>query len=159
MLLRLLLLGILSFSVYAEQEVVDTFGAWSKICAEVADAPIRCQIVQSASQNETKQLVFQTAVGFVDGSDKPIMFLTAPLGIFLPKGVTVIVGEETEGLTATVQRCDGKGCLALMAMEPEFVAKLEKGISAKIYFGANKDRTVALPLDLTGFKKGLRSLK
>lgn len=140
----------------AEQEIESTFGDWSKICTldEASDTRV-CQIVQSANQND--QLVFQSAIGYVEGNEQPIMYLTAPLGIFLPKGITVIV-EENPGLTAIVQRCDGKGCLALLALEDATIDAMRKGTDAKIIFAANAQQNVSLPLSLDGFTAAFRSL-
>jgi invasion protein IalB len=156
--LNILLLSLLPFAVSADQDVVETFGAWSKICAEFADSGDRCQIVQSVNQTASKQRIFQTAVGYEPGNDKPIMFLTAPLGIFLPRGISVKVGDEAEGLTASIQRCDASGCLAVMVMEEDFVSSLVQGRKAKIYFSNTSENRVSVPLNLDGFKQAFNSL-
>lgn len=142
------------------QEVVEKFDAWSKICVTNSDQEKPpCQIVQSATQNATGSVVFQTAVGYIADNDKPLMFMTAPLGIFLPKGITVVVDDDEQGLTVPVQRCDAKGCLAVLVMERDFVRKLERGDGARAIFAANAERNVALPIDLTGFRKAFRSVR
>ncbi|XOV88420.1 MAG: invasion associated locus B family protein [Pseudomonadota bacterium] len=140
------------------QRVEATFGDWSRICSSNPEGATVCQIVQSANQNESGQLVFQTAVGYVADNERPIMYLTAPLGIFLPRGISIFVDDSEEGLTATVQRCDGSGCLGLLAMTEAFVDKLKKGKAAKLVFGATATQNVSLPLSLDGFTKAFNSL-
>lgn len=140
------------------QRVEETYGDWSRICT-TSDENRVCQIVQTANQNESGQLVFQTAVGYVSDNERPIMYLTAPLGIFLPRGISIFVDEEEQGLTATVQRCDQNGCLGVLAMEPALVDKLKKGQAAKMIFGASAQRNVSIPLSLTGFTRAFNSLE
>lgn len=139
------------------QAVEETFGDWSRICTTDAENRV-CQIVQTANQNESGQLVFQTAVGYVADNERPIMYMTAPLGIFLPRGLSIFVDDETDGLTATVQRCDANGCLGVLAMEPELVDKLKKGSNAKVIFGVSAQQNVSVPMSLTGFTNAFNSL-
>lgn len=140
------------------QKIVKSFGDWSKICVEQEKGGKLCQIVQSANQNSTGKLVFQTAVGYVPDNDKPIMYLTGPLGIFLPKGISVFV-DDNPGLTATVQRCDGSGCLALLALNEDMLKQLQSGKKGKLVFAANAKQNVSLPLSLGGFKDAFNSLE
>lgn len=143
----------------SQQEVLATYGDWSKICAAGENDERVCQIVQSANQNDTGRLVFQTAVGYVSDNERPIMYLTAPLGIFLPRGISVFVDDAEEGLTATVQRCDANGCLAVLALEDTFVTQLKRGAEAKLVFAANAQQNVSLPMSLTGFTRAFDSLE
>jgi len=142
-----------------EQQIEATFGDWSKICTTNQNDQHVCQIVQSANQNESGKLVFQTAVGYVADNEKPIMYLTAPLGIFLPRGISIFVGDEENGITATVQRCDASGCLGVLALEDSLVDKLKQGNEARLVFAANVQQNVALPLSLAGFTKAFNSLE
>lgn len=141
------------------QQVEATFDDWSRICTNAESGEEVCQIVQSANQNESGRLVFQTAVGYVADNDRPIMYLTAPLGIFLPRGISIFVDEEEDGLTATVQRCDANGCLAVLALEENWVDKLKKGGEAKLIFAASAQQNVSVPLSLTGFTDAFNSLE
>lgn len=150
-----------SFSVLAEeqpeQRVEGTFGDWVKLCTDRDERTV-CQIVQTAN-HESGRLVFQTAVGYVADNDRPVMYLTAPLGIFLPKGISLIVDEDENGVRATVLRCDENGCLAVLAMSDELLARLKRGNEARLFFGATAQRNVEIPLSLTGFTDGFESLE
>jgi invasion protein IalB len=156
-LVLLTTLSALATAAEPKQDVLQTWGDWSKICTTSDDDKRVCQIVQSANQNESGALVFQTAVGYVDDTDKPVMYLTAPLGIFLPRGITVVI-DDKPGVTATVQRCDGNGCLGLLVLEPDFVDALKKAAAAKLVFAASAKQNVSIPLSLNGFAAALEGL-
>lgn len=138
-----------------EQRVDQTWGDWSKICT--TGEPAVCQIVQSANQDETGNLIFQTSIGYVQDNDEPIMYLTAPLGIFLPRGISVIV-DENPPLTARVQRCDGNGCLGLLALSTDAISSFRKGTKAQVVFAASAQQNVSVPLSLDGFSQAFDAL-
>ncbi|MEX0941953.1 MAG: invasion associated locus B family protein [Pseudomonadales bacterium] len=131
-----------------QQKVEQTWGDWSRICT--TGEPRVCQVVQSANQDETGNLIFQTSIGYVANNDRPIMYLTAPLGIFLPRGISVIVDDDPP-LTATVQKCDGNGCLGLLALSQDAIESLKAGTQAQVVFGASAQQNVSIPLSLDGF--------
>ena len=152
----LITLALLPLSLCAEQDqgAENTWGDWSKICSEDEST---CQIVQNANQNE--KLVFQTAVGYVKDNDRPILFLTGPLGINLPKSISVFIDENEQGKKAVMQRCDAKGCLALLAMEEDFLKTWLDGKTGKIIFTDSASKVVQLPISLDGFKTAFEKLK
>jgi len=158
-LLVFVFMTLISLSSAAEQEVIKTWGKWSKICTGTDE--MNCQIVQSANQNDTGKLVFQTSVGYVEDNDKPIMFMTAPLGIYLPKGISFFVDEE-HGKQAAVQRCDGTGCLAVLALTEDFLGlllKTKKASDSNVVFATRVTQNVRLPVSMEGFKQAFKSLK
>jgi invasion protein IalB len=154
--LFLWLLFISSGLKAADQAIEKTWGDWSKICTSGENSI--CQIVQSANQNESGQLIFQTAVGYADDNDKPILYLTGPLGIFLPRGIGITI-DDAPIRAAVVQRCDNKGCLAVLPMEQDLIKEMEKGKTAKVIFATSMTQNVSLPLSLKGFKRAFRALK
>jgi len=162
---NLLFTSLLAFSLtlVAEQDRTQptpaanaTWGDWSKICNDDGST---CQIVQNANQNETGKLVFQTAIGYVKDNDRPILFLTGPLGIYIPKGIAIFVDENEQGKQAAIQRCDAKGCLALLALEQEFLDSLLRGKTAKVVFAASSTQNVQLPVSLDGITAAFQQLQ
>ena len=151
-----LIIILAATSSVAEQDVEKTFGSWSKICTAGDGDPHHCQIVQSANQKDTGRRVFHTALGYVDDNDKPILYMTAPLGIFLPRGISIFVDDQP-GLRAAVQICDANGCLGLLALEDDFLELLKEGETAKLVFATSAEQNVSVPLDLNGFKKAYAS--
>lgn len=153
---------VLNVSVQAEEtatgwQKIATYETWAKHCNRPVDAPEQCRIFQTASQND--QLVFQASIGYLPGTDSAIMFMTGPLGIFLPKGVSLIAGEgEGEAITAGFLHCNAQGCHTRFAIEEVMVSRLKAAADAQIVFWANNEQNVILPLDLKGFTRAINSL-
>jgi invasion protein IalB len=153
LLLVALLIPALSL---AEDRVADSFGDWTKICSPDGDVEL-CWISQVVDRNESGQRMFRTVIRYLPESEDPLMFLTAPLGIFLPRGITLELSEDTL-MTSIVQRCDTSGCLAVSAVEPAFVAEMKAGREAKLVFGASAEQNVAVPFSLIGFTDAINSI-
>lgn len=141
----------------AAESVVATFGDWSKICSELPSGKQACQISQTVNQDDLERRLFQTTIGYVAESENPLIFMTAPLGMYLPRGITLELSEDTL-LRSVVQRCDASGCLAISVLEPAFVAEMKAALEGKFVFGATAEQNVAIPLSLKGFTAGLASI-
>jgi invasion protein IalB len=157
--LLLVALPILGFPLLAqaEERMAGSFGDWSKICSPVEQGEV-CQISQTVNQNESGQRLFQTSIGYVSESENPIMFLTAPLGMYLPRGITLELTEDTL-TTAVVQRCDVNGCLAVTPLEPAFLDAMKTAKEGRLIFGRTAEQNMAVPLSLMGFTAGMASLQ
>ena len=151
------LLLIWSQITSAEQSVRGTFGDWALICENETVETRQCQIVQSVQRRKAK-LMFQTAIGFVDGHDLPTMFLTSPLGILIPPGITVDFGSKDPDLAAPIQKCDEGGCLAVVSLEADQIKRLSKAPSAEIIFFASAGRSFKVPLNLKSFAEAYDAL-
>lgn len=154
----LLLSGALLLSAVsqAEDRVADVFGDWTKVCSVAGDIEV-CQISQVVDRAESNQRLFQTVIGYSAESENPVMVLTAPLGIFLLRGITLELTEDTL-MTAVVQRCTENGCLAVSALEPEFVAAMKAGKEARLIFGSTAEQNVTVPFSLMGFTAAMASI-
>ena len=85
--------------------------------------------------------------------------MTGPLGVFLPKGVSIIAGEgEGEAVTAGFLNCNGQGCHTRFGIDEAMVNKLKAGKMADVIFWASNDQTIKLPMDLQGFTSAMNSL-
>lgn len=155
LLASLITLALIS-SVSAQQAVEKSWGDWSKVCTQEQELQI-CRIVQAATQNESGQRIFQTAIGYVADNDKPMMFLTGPLGIFLPRGISVVVNDD-KPIPVVVQRCDSNGCLGVLPMDESLVAAMSKGAEVKLLFAASIKQNMALALSMDGFKSAFNAL-
>ena len=151
----LITLAILPLSLLAESDPVDknTWGDWSKICNEDMTT---CQIVQNV--NRDQELIFQTAVGYIKNNDRPILYLTGPLGLNIPKSISVFIDENEQGKKAVMQRCNLKGCLALLAMPEDFLETWLNGKTGKVIFTDASSKIVQLPISLDGFKTAFENL-
>jgi|GEM_PF-724654 len=153
-----LLFGALLVSALsqAEDRVAGSFGDWTKICSPTGETEL-CQISQVVDGNESGQRLFQTTIGFVPESENPVMFLTAPLGMYLLRGITLELSEDTL-MRAVVQRCTASGCLAVSALEPAFLAAMKAGKTARLVFGSTAEQNVTVPFSLMGFTAAMKSI-
>ena len=89
---------------------------------------------------------------------KPVMLLLVPLGIYLPAGVKVQVGQDA-AKTVPLQNCDGTGCLAEYAItEPELAAML-KGQGLTISVQDRDKQPVSVQVPATGFPAAYGKIK
>ena len=140
----------------AEDRVAGAFGDWTKICSPAGDTE-SCRISQVVDRDESGQRMFQTVIRYMPESENPVMFLTAPLGMYLSRGITLELTEDTL-MTTVVQRCDANGCLAATALEPAFVAAMKAGREGRLVFGATVEQNVAVPFSLMGFTAAMNSI-
>lgn len=158
-LLAVMMFPLTAFTADEESNNNEVYGSWVKVCQPAEDAQAEgCQITQIANQQESGKRVFQTTVGFVQDREEPVLFLNAPLGIYLPKGISISV-DEAEPVTARVQRCDQNGCLGLLALGTELAGQLKGGEKAQVIFAATNEQLIQLPLDLNGFTDALAALE
>ncbi len=166
---HVLWLALLAFAVpgQAAETRREEIGDWGFVCTAAGDAQAKesCNLFQTALLNvqqeddkeASAQRVLLTQVRYVEGNDKPVLLVTAPLGILLPMGITVEV-EGHETIRIPVQRCDAGGCLAYVAMEEPFVDAFRKAVEARVTFHDAQRRGIGIPLSLKGFTKGLEAL-
>ena len=121
-----------------------------------------CRMSQGAEPGPDEQLMqrraMQTTIGYVPESDKPVIFITAPLGVFIPRGIMLSV-EGADSVTFPIQRCDSNGCLGNVAIESDLFDALRKQDNATITFFTSTTQDMSLPLSLKGFSKAARSIR
>ena len=147
----------------AQPEVEKTWGDWSKICtppAEGQEGDEICSISQTATMNEGGLRLLETTIRYVEGNEKPVMFVLVPLelGLYLPRGLTVTV-DDLDPVTIALQRCTVKGCIAVLAMEENLVEAFRKAEQAQIVFFIDVNQSRNLPVSLDGFTRAFRSLQ
>lgn len=156
-----------SFSVQAAETRRDDFGDWGFVCSKAEEAGSResCNLFQTALLNAGQdgdesqpQRLLLTRIGYLGETERPLLLVTAPLGILLPQGISVTVGEG-EPVRFAVQRCDAGGCLGFTAMTDELLEAFRKGSKAQVTFHDAQRRAINVPLSLKGFIKGMAELK
>ncbi|MDX1453968.1 MAG: invasion associated locus B family protein [Gammaproteobacteria bacterium] len=157
-------------SAFAAETRRDNYGDWSFVCnkAEVAEGETMesCTLYQVASvipggenaaEDAKPQQLLMTRIGYVPENELPLMVLTTPIGVLLKPGLLIEV-EGHPNVRIPYDRCDSGGCVASVAMEPEFVDALMKGAEAKVTFMDPQRRPIALPVSLKGVSKGMNEL-
>lgn len=135
------------------------FGNWTAKCEESkGQVQGGCFIFQNLVLREGGQRVLQFAVGYVATTDAPIALLSLPLGISLPPGVTIRIGNA-EPTRVIVERCEPNGCRAGLKLTAELLAQLKAGTQLTVTFHDAERRPIEVPLSLDGFEAGLTSLK
>lgn len=151
-------LALFGTSACAEQEA-EKFGNWTAKCEESrGKVQGGCFIYQNLVLREGGQRVLQFAVGFVATSDEPIALLSLPLGISLPPGVTIRIGDGAP-TRVIVERCEPNGCRAGLKLKPALLHQLAAGRQLTVTFHDAERRPIDVPLSLDGFSAGLEALK
>jgi len=142
----------------AAQEA-EKFGNWTAKCEEShGKVEGGCFIFQNLVLREGGQRVLQFAVGYVASSDEPIALLSLPLGISLPPGVSIRIGDGAP-TRVLVERCEPNGCRAGLKLKPALLRELMAGTQLTVTFHDAERRPIDVPLSLEGFSAGLESLK
>lgn len=137
----------------------EKFGNWTAKCEESkGQVQGGCFIFQNLVLREGGQRVLQFAVGYVAATDEPIALLSLPLGISLPPGVTIRIGDGAP-TRVIVERCEPNGCRAGLKLKPDLLRQLSEGAQLTVTFHDAERRPIDVPLSLDGFAAGLRSLK
>lgn len=137
----------------------DQFGDWVRQCDPPQDGkPGTCFILQKTIMKESGQQVMAIGVGYYGEKQVPAAIITAPLGIFLPVGLTLTV-PGVEPVRVVVESCTPQGCRGGTALTDEILAAMKKGERAEIGMQDMRRRPVNLPISLKGFTAGFATLK
>ncbi|MDX1444043.1 MAG: invasion associated locus B family protein [Gammaproteobacteria bacterium] len=172
-----LLAAMFALPAQAAETRRDNFGDWGYVCqapeneaGDVDESKESCNLFQTALLNNSQgegelpedgarqQRLLLTRVGYIGDNERPVLLVTAPLGILLTQGITVSVDGLEEPARFAVQRCDAGGCLAYTAMNEEIVSAFKKGTKAQVTFYDPQRRAINVPLSLKGFTKGMSEL-
>ncbi|MFQ5955201.1 MAG: invasion associated locus B family protein, partial [Kiloniellales bacterium] len=112
-----------------------TFKDWRVRCQQPEAAePRQCHIFQTVVVTRTAEPILYIAVGYPpDGSDDAVVFITLPLGIHLPSGVTLRV-DDGDPVGVLIEHCDRDGCHARLPLERRLVASFKAGLVAHVAF-------------------------
>jgi len=132
---------------------------WTVRCiAQARTAAPDCAVEQRAVVTETGRLFVLFTVRVPAGTRKPVMMIQAPLGPFLPAGVTLNVDGGSE-VKLDYQTCDANGCYAGSPVSEALLQSLFSGQKLKVTIQAFNKQPVQVPLDLTGFTAAYRSIQ
>ena len=150
-------LGIAATAVTAQE--AGKYGNWTAKCEESkGNVQGGCFLFQNLVLREGGQRVLQFAVGYVATTDAPIALISLPLGISLPPGVTIRIGDGPV-TRVIVERCEPNGCRAGLKLNDDLIRQLEHGTQLTVTFHDAERRPIEVPLSLDGFEAGLKALK
>ncbi len=159
---RTLLTTVIGLTLLADgvaAQEAGKFGNWTAKCEESrGKVQGGCFIFQNLVLREGGQRVLQFAVGYVANTDAPIALLSLPLGISLPPGVSIRIGDA-QPTRVIVERCEPNGCRAGLKLSDELLSQLRQGAQLTVTFHDAERRPIEVPLSLDGFEAGLEAIK
>ncbi len=149
----------------AEQKLPEgavQFKDWIKECEKLKGPEGKeielCQISQTLTNTEINQPMLKVAAGYVPGKKDAVLIITLPLGIILPPGIQLTVGEG-KAAKVPVTTCLPQGCQAGAQLDKEFTERLKKGNKLIVTFLGPDGKQINAPISLSGFTAGLDSMK
>ena len=147
----------------AEKETTNKeFQDWTYQCGGEGLKDEDCFIMQNIFRQGSEFRLLRVAVGYLGPDDSPWLFLTTPLGIFLPAGIVfniVRMGKGGEEYKTPLHLCMPAGCRAIVRLDKELIWAMKMGGQAKVAFLDNNTRKqITVEVSLAGFTKGLEAL-
>ncbi len=135
------------------------FQDWRLRCERKDDNdPERCFIVQIAKSTKAKREVLRIGVRYPEPEMPAMVFLTLPLGIYLPAGLFMQI-DDGETLKIPVEICLPNGCHTRMALIGNLLKNMRAGQQAKLAFHDSRQQRITVPVSLAGFTAALAALK
>lgn len=135
------------------------FDDWIVVCSDKGkDGKQMCQAAQKVTIKESGKQLMQVLVGYSPEATKPIAIFFLPLGMLLPKGAKLSIGDGEIGRLA-VQRCEPSGCIAPMELTDEILTKFKAASTGKIMVTNAEGKEIDIPLSLKGFSAAFGELK
>lgn len=135
------------------------FQDWRLRCEKKTDDdPERCFIMQVAKSEEENREVLRIGVRYPEPDQPAMVFLTLPLGVYLPTGLLLQI-DEGETLQIPVEICLPNGCHTRLALEGDLLKRLKAGQQAKLAFHDSRQKQITVPVSLAGFTAALKALK
>lgn len=130
----------------------EKFGDWFYSCPEGA----ACRISQQLNHSELNQRIASVAV-WMGQNEKPIIGITAPLGISLPNGLLIAVDGQGSS-PIPVLYCDLNGCHTQRNVAEDFLEGLKKGEDMTLRFVSLDGKEHNIGFSLIGFSKAFSKL-
>ncbi len=145
------------FATASAQESSNTgeerIGDWFFGCPEGGN----CQISQELIHTELKQRVAGITIVFNENRD-PIVAISAPLGVLLPKGL----GFELDGQATPAfayQFCDASGCHIRVPLAEDALDGFKKGKALTMVTAGIDGKPLRFEFSLIGFSKAYQRLQ
>lgn len=130
---------------------------WARECDDGGEFAGRCFIRQRLTLKSSGQMLFEIAAGYPLGGEYPLLLLSAPLGTYLPSGITIEV-DDTGAYQAVVAYCNHDGCHAYYRMTPALYRLFRQGRWLNVSFLDGTRRTNRFQVSLNGFSSAIDSL-
>lgn len=129
---------------------VTEHGDWRTVCKA------HCVIAQGLQNPDNPGVTYSSQISYVSGRSEPVLQLNLPLGIYLPPGIAIEIGEQQH--RAPVAVCLPEGCKVLLVLTPEIVQQLQDSAAYTVKLFVTEQMPRQLKFSLRGFSDALASL-
>jgi len=146
----------------AEKETTNKqFQDWTYECGGERLKDEECFIKQNIFSQESRMHLLRV-VGYLGPDDSLRLFLTTPLGIYLPAGIVFNIvrkGKGGEEYKTPIRVCKTGGCRAFIPLDKKQIWAMKMGSQVKVtYLDNNTRKKITVEVSLAGFTKGLEAL-
>jgi invasion protein IalB len=132
---------------------------WVAQCSSASrEAKPDCAVNQRVVLAQTGQLLAGITVRVPSDTRKPVMMLQAPLGLYLPPGMSVTV-DKGKPLTVPLQTCDNNGCYAGQPIPADLLKSLQSGEQVVLGFQNLNRQDIKVTISLKGFEDAFKKVK
>ena len=130
--------------------------AWKVVCGDetLEDDEGGCRMAQTIVTNESTEPVLLVRVF---PGDRPTVVATVPLGVLLKAGITLAI-DGGAPLRHRYEVCNAEGCHVGIPLEPSLLRRLQRGNEARFGLVDGAQQPIELPISLTGFTAGWKTL-
>lgn len=133
--------------------------AWVSRCTSAARSDAAdCTIEQRIIVAQTRQLLAGISISVNHADRKPAMMLQAPIGLYLPAGVTFQL-DKAAPQTLPLQTCDGSGCYAGSPVSDELLRQFQSGQTLTITFQNLNKQDIKVQMPVSGFSAAFDRVK
>jgi invasion protein IalB len=133
--------------------------SWVSRCASATRQSVpECFIEQTVVLTKTGQLIASVTVRLPPTTNKPVMMIQTPVGLYLPAGVAMQV-DEAPPLRLVVQTCDTKGCYAGDQISPQLLETMKAGKRLSVIFQNLEKKDISVQLTLAQFAEAYQRIQ
>lgn len=148
-LIFILCLGFTSlYSIKSSAVEPELFDTWALNCQE------SCYIYQGM-QSKNQNVIFSIQVSTIS-DDNTVMQLNFPLGLYIPAGIGVSVGDFKTNISLTT--CLPKGCRALLVINDEIKKQLQTNDMLDVRFFSAQSEEKEISYSLKGFQSAFNAM-
>ena len=128
------------------------FDDWAVRCFPVP-SPSPCDMFQEVANQQRNQRILSISIAYVPSMDRYALQITVPLGISIPKGLSLQTDSYTSP-TLHYRRCDRDGCYVETGVDKslvEGIARSSPDAKAKINVTGDGGKSVGISFFLKGF--------
>ena len=134
------------------------YGSWLLQCVNgVISGNERCNLIHQI-KNKNNQRIIKIELLKLANSDLDLMLFKLPLGVHLPSGAKLIVGESEYVMPFTT--CLVSGCQAQIKLNLNLKQQLKKESKAIVQLlNVNQKQKINIPFSLIGYSEGYKEIK